>query len=285
MATHAGRSDNWGINRLRRIVVRIAGVVSLCLIAACSSLNATQSAALSSPVVQPKILATVYVSPTADDQQREATRLAVGVQSPTPPPSRTPAPTAYIGVFMGDAGGIDSGADFDSSRFAGTLAVDLPTLGAPGCAYPVDPIFGTNWTTNASAVSDLGCAGEPASHYIGTQQIFEHGVMYWIPSGEIWAVVPSGGIDGRFWYVETAPPLQEWTVPPPEGLRVPQQGFGAVWKAVESVRQTLGFARIDEQSASLALQRFDGGALIRDETAAQTFVLIGRDDGIAYGPY
>ena len=74
MATHAGRSDNWGINRLRRIVVRIAGVVSLCLIAACSSLNATQSAALSSPVVQPKILATVFVSPTADDQQREHDR-------------------------------------------------------------------------------------------------------------------------------------------------------------------------------------------------------------------
>jgi hypothetical protein len=263
----------------------VTWALALCLVAACSSLNATQSAALSTPVVQPKILATVYISPTPNEQEREATRLAGESQPPTPPPSRTPAPTAYIGVFVGDAGGVDGDVVVDSSRFEGTLAVNLPTLGAPGCAYPVDPVYGTAWTTNASAVSDLGCAGEPSSHYIGTQQIFEHGVMYWIPSGEIWSLAPSGGIDGRFWYVEQAPPLQEWTVPAPEGLRLPQQGFGAVWKAVDGVRQTLGFARVDEQSASLDVQRFDGGALIRDETAGQTFVLVGRDTGIAYGPY
>lgn len=260
-------------------------LVVLCFAAACSSLNATQSAALSTPAVQPKILATLYISPTPNDQEREATRLAVGVQSPTPPPSRTPAPTAYVGVFMGDASSADGGAVGDAARFEGTLAVDLPTLAAPGCAYPVDPVFGTTWTSNTPAVSNLGCAGEPPSHYIGTQQIFEHGVMYWIPSGEIWSISPSGGIDGRFWYVETAPPDQGWTVPPPEGLRMPEQGFGAVWKAVDGVRQTLGFARVGEQSASLAIQRFDGGALIRDETAAQTFVLDGRDSGVAYGPY
>lgn len=257
----------------------------LCFTAACSSLNPPQSAALSTPAVQPKILATLYISPTPNDQEREATRLAVGAQPPTPLPSRTPAPTAYVGVFMGDAGNFDGGASVDVSRFEGTLAVSLPTLGAPGCAFPVDPVFGTSWTSNAPAVSDLGCAGEPASRYIGTQQIFEHGVMYWIPSGEIWTISPSGGIDGRFWYVETAPPLQEWTVPVPAGLLMPEQGFGAVWKAVDGVRQTLGFARVNEQSASLAIQRFDGGALIRDETAAQTYVLAGRDSGIAYGPY
>ena len=51
------------------------------------------------------------------------------------------------------------------------------------------------------------------------------------------------------------------------------------------MRQTLGFARTDEQSASLAIQRFDGGALIRDETAGQTFLLVGRESGSAYGPY
>jgi len=259
--------------------------VALYLIAACSSLNPTQSAALSTPVVQPKLLATLYISPTPNDQEREATRLAVGAQPPTLPPSRTPAPTAYVGVFVGDAGGVDSNVVIDASRFEGTLAVNLPTLGAPGCAYPVDPVFGTIWTSNTPAVSDLGCAGEPSSHYIGTQQIFEHGAMYWIPSGEIWSIAPSGGIDGRFWYVEQAPPDQGWTVPPSEGLRMPEQGFGAVWKAVDGVRQTLGFARVAEQSASLAIQRFDGGALIRDETAAQTFVLAGRDTGIAYGPY
>ena len=140
-------------------------------------------------------------------------------------------PTAYIGVFVGDAGGVDSGIGVsDPSQFEGTQVADLPTLGSPGCVYPVDPIYGTTWTTNTSAVADLGCAGEPSTPYVGTQQIFEHGVMYWIPSGEIWSVAPSGGIDGRFWYVLQAPPDEGWTVPAPEGLRMPEQGFGAVWK-------------------------------------------------------
>ncbi|MEP7291805.1 MAG: hypothetical protein ABI835_08470 [Chloroflexota bacterium] len=258
----------------------------LLLVAACSSLNATQSLELATPVVQPKLLATLYLSPTPNNQEREATRLAVRSEPPTPLPTRTPAPTAYIGVFVGDAGGVDSGISFnDPANFDNAQAGSLPTLGAAGCVYPVDPIFGTAWTTNAPALADLGCAGEPSTPYIGTQQIFEHGVMYWIPSGEIWSVAPSGGIDGRFWYVLEAPPDQGWTVPAPEGLRMPEQGFGSVWKAVDGVRQTLGFARTDEQSASLAIQRFDGGALIRDETAGQTFLLVGRENGSAYGPY
>jgi hypothetical protein len=33
------------------------------------------------------------------------------------------------------------------------------------------------------------------------------------------------------------------------------------------------------------VQRFDGGALIFDQTSAQVFTLVGRDDGTAYGPY
>ena len=259
----------------------------LLLVAACSSANNTQSEAISSPAAQPKILATLFLSPTPNNQESEATRLAVRSEPPTPLPSRTPAPTPYIGVFVGESSEIsDSGGGFNNpAGFEGGAAAIQPTLGGSGCVYPVDPIFGTNWTTNSPAVADLGCAGEPATPYIGTQQIFEHGVMYWIPSGEIWSVAPSGGIDGQFWYVLEAPPDQGWEVPPPEGLRMPIQGFGAVWKAVDGVRQTLGFARTDEQSASLAIQRFDGGALIRDETAGQTFLLIGRESGSAYGPY
>lgn len=258
----------------------------LFLIAGCASLGDNQASAVSTAVVQPKILATLFLSPTPNDQEQEATRLAVRSEPPTPIPTRTPAPTAYIGVFVGDAGGVDSGIAVNNpASFEGTLAASQPTPNASGCLYTVDPVFGTNWTTNTPAAADLGCAGEPASSYIGTQQIFERGVMYWIPSGEIWSVSPSGGINGRFWYVLQAPPLQEWTVPAPEGLRMPQQGFGAVWKAVDGVRQTLGFARTDEQAATLVIQRFDGGALIRDETAGQTFLLIGRDTGSAYGPY
>ena len=256
-----------------------------CLTAACSALGATPTPESATPVVQPKLLATLYVSPTPNDQEREATRFAVRAESPTPAPSNTPLPTAYVGVFVGDAGGVDSSVPVDSTQFDGTVAPVFPTLGATGCPYPVDAIFGTSWTSNDSALEDLGCAGEPSHTYVGTQQIFEHGVMYWIPSGEIWILSPSGGIDGQFWYAEQSPPDQGWTVPAPSGLLMPERGFGAVWKAVDGVRQTLGFARLEEQSVSLAIQRFENGALLRDETAGQTFIVVGVDAGSAFGPY
>jgi hypothetical protein len=273
-------------NRENRLQVLVLLVLFLAVASACSSLGSSPSSELSTPVSQPKLLATVFLSPTPNDQEREATRLAVRAEPPTAQPTRTPAPTAYIGVFVGDAGGADGGVTFlDPSLLDATQSLNLPTLAISSCPFPVDPLFGTNWMTNAPAVSDLGCAGEPAAPYIGTGQIFEQGVMYWIPSGEIWTFSPSAGISGRFWYVQQSPPDEGWTVPVPDGLRMPQQGFGAVWKSVDGVRQTMGFARTDEQAASLAIQRFDGGALIRDETAGQTFVLVGRDTGIAYGPY
>jgi hypothetical protein len=117
-------------------------------------------------------------------------------------------------------------------------------------------------------------------------QLFESGVMYFIPSGEIWVMAPGGVAGGQYWYVPIAPPDQGWEVPPPEGLRMPTLGFGAVWKAVDGVRQTLGFARTDEQAASVSVQRFDGGALFLDSSAGQVFALIGDpDNGIAYGPF
>lgn len=254
--------------------------------AACSSLAPTQTAALSTPVVQPKILATLFLSPTPNDQEREATRLAVRVEAPTQPPTRTPAPTPYVGVFAGESSGVENNISFaDAQMLEGTLSASLPTLSASGCVNTVDPAFGTTWTSNTEALNALGCAGEPATSYIGTQQSFERGVMYWIPSGEIWSIAVASGQGGRFWYVAQAPGDEGWTVPAPEGLRMPLQGFGAVWKAVDGVRQALGFARADEIAASLAIQRFDNGALVRDETAGQTFVLVGRDAGIAYGPY
>ncbi len=276
-------SGSWTVRSTEKL---LAVLLLLMLVSGCSSLNPATETVLGTAVVQPKILATLYVSPTPNDQQRDATRLAADVVTPTLAPSRTPAPTAYVGVFLGESGAADGDIlNADPARFAGTLAATFPTLGAPGCAYPVDAVFGTSWTTNSAAVSDLGCAGEPVHSYVGTEQIFEHGVMMWIPTNEIWALVPSGGIDGRYWYVEQAPPDQGWTVPPPSGLRMPEQGFGAVWKAVDGVRQALGFARTEEQSASLALQRFEKGALLRDATAGQTFILIGGDTGSTYGSY
>lgn len=238
----------------------------------------------------PKLLATVYASPTPDAAQREATRLAIRPVTATPRPTNTPAPTAYVGIFLGDAAAVDPNAVplYDSARYEGTLIVpitaDAEVAGA--CPIAIDGAFGSAWSSDPTIARALGCPSEQPAAYVGSNQIFERGAMYWIPTGEIWTIVPGGTVGGRFWYVAQAPPEQTWDVPAPEGLRLPTLGFGAVWRAVEGVRQMLGFARTDEQAASLTVQKFEGGALLLDSSAGQVFALVGRGaDGVAHGPY
>jgi hypothetical protein len=265
----------------KRLLLILAAFVLL--LAACSGNSA--SSATGTPVVEYKLLATLYMSPTPDEAQREATRLAVRAVTPTTVPTRTPLPTVYVGVFLGENAGVVDPI-VDPARYQGTLSAGtLPTPLPISCLYPADPVFGTVWTTNAAARSALGCPGEPATPYIGTVQFFERGVMYWLPTGELWTVAPGGAAGGQFWYVPLAPPDQGWHSPAPEGLREPEFSFGALWRANDAIRQALGFARADESSVSITVQRFDGGALLFDMTSAQVFALVGRDDGIAYGPY
>lgn len=234
----------------------------------------------------PKHLATVYVSPTPGDADRRATTVASRPTVTVQVPTANPTATVYVGVFLGESAEEDGGALLDPVVYQGTLLANIPTLEAPTCLIPTDPLFGTAWAANTTLAETLACAGEPVTSYVGTTQIFERGVMYFIPSGEIWVMAPGGVSGGRYWYVPQAPPDQGWEVPPPEGLRMPTLGFGAVWKAVDGVRQALGFARTDEQAASISIQRFDGGALFLDSSAGQVFALVGEQSGgTAYGPF
>jgi hypothetical protein len=239
------------------------------------------------PQELPKHLATVYISPTPGDTERRATNIANRPTITLQQPTIVSTATVYVGVFMGESSNEDGGsAQIDPAIYEGTLIANIPTLEAPTCLIPTDPIFGTTWAANTTIAETLACAGEPVTSYVGTTQIFERGVMYFIPSGEIWVMAPGGATGGQYWYVPIAPPDQGWEVPAPEGLRMPTLGFGAVWKAVDGVRQTLGFARTDEQAASISIQRFDGGALFLDSSAGQVFALIGvQSGGTAYGPF
>lgn len=259
----------------------------LCLLAACAPEEAPSSE-LQYPQELPRRLATVFASPTPGEEDRRSTSVASRPTITLLPPTVMPTPTVYIGVFLGDSSGGDGGGieNVAAEMFAGTLIADVPTLSAPTCLIPTDPIFGTAWASNPTITSALNCAAEPVTSYIGTTQVFENGVMYFIPSGEIWVIAPGSVTGGQYWYVSEAPPDQGWQVPPPEGLRMPTLGFGAVWKAIDGVRQTMGFARTDEQAASLGVQRFDGGALFLDSSAGQVFALIGTpSSGITYGPF
>lgn len=228
--------------------------------------------------------------------------VTVDVRLATPPPAAliptyTPVPlptvaviptaTPYIGIFLGDAGAGEGGlVDLDPARYAGTRVVIVPTADSGlACTVPPDPVYGTAWQGDPNRVRRLGCAGEPATNYpSGAVQIFERGVMYWLPTGEYFAIAP-GSAGGLFWYYPAQPPSAPLPADanPPDGLRLPEDGFGVIWRAFEEARRGVGYAQIEEQPAQLLLQRFENGSLLRDAASAQTFVLL--RDGTAYGPY
>lgn len=259
-------------------------LIALLLAAACTS----------APSVSP----TVYVAALP---RQIATVDGTAVALATPPlaliPTHTLVPTAtvvipptatpYIGVFLGDAGGPDGGlVDLNPARYAGTRVMLEPTpIPAEVCAIPPDAIYGTTWQGEVSAVRQLGCAGEPATDYpSGAVQVFERGVMYWLPTGEYFAIASSAPF-GTYWYYASQPPSAPLPpdAQPPPGLRLPEDGFGIIWRAHAEVRRGLGYAQIEEANAQIIYQRFDGGALLYDGASAKTFLLL--RDGTAYGPY
>lgn len=96
------------------------------------------------------------------------------------------------------------------------------------------------------------CAALPAqTEYVVTQP-FERGIMLWFPeSALIWVLRPDGRV-----LVEVDPyqdgdaPL---TVTAPEGLFVPERGFGAVWAALGLV-DSLGWATAAESGTQIDFQ-------------------------------
>lgn len=262
----------------------------LCL-AACDSAG-TQTVAGEPSAPPPQIvrhLATVYASPTPGEEERRATQVAARPTVDFREPTQIPSPTIYVGVFLG-AEQEEGASVVDAARFQGTLAALSPTLDATNaisvCTIPTDPVFGSGWSANTAAVEALRCPVAQVRAEVGSSQLFERGVMYFIPAGDIWTIVAGGSAGGPYWHVPQAPPEQTWEVAPPDGLRMPRLGFGAVWRAIDGVRQALGFARTDETAASLSIQQFEGGALLLDSSSGQVFVLVGApESGTAYGPY
>lgn len=265
---------------------RLFGAALCLLLAACQPSPVATSDPFAG-VIEAKLLATVEISPTPSNAEREATQAVVDLQPTTARATPIPSPTPYVGIFLGDTGSADAGGPpAEPVRFSTSVPLTAATITAESCTIAADERFGTAWQTQPQVTSVLGCAGEPPSQYNnGTIQIFERGLMLFIPAGDIWAIVP-GSPSGQFWYVTEAPPAQPEGITPPEGLRLPTLGFGAVWAAVPGVRQGLGFARTDETQVGILVQRFIGGELIQDSGSGQTFVLIGfGDNGAAYGPF
>lgn len=262
-------------------------VIVSVLLAACQP--ATPAPISIQPTQQPKLLATVFLSPTPNAAELQATRAEERPVATAAPATQPPTPTAYIGVFLGDIN--DAGGDIAQIDIGlltlpaeNTAATAAPVVAR--CGTPSDPAFGTSWSNDPAAVAALGCPLDVMAAFTGAAQVFERGAMYWRPTGEIWAVMVGSGAGGQFWYVPAAP-----ADPPPfdggapEGLRVPGQGFGLVWRGVSGVRDAVGFARTDEVAAPLFVQPFERGFLLLDSTSGQVFALAGQVTGIAYGPF
>ena len=262
-------------------VVVLLMMVMVCIVG-CTNNNAVASVATyTPPAVQPKILVTVFISPTPNAEQRQAIA-AANPLTPTPIVMPTSTATPYVGVFLGEVDSSeDGGAVIAPALLAGaTSNVPVTLAVGPVCPAQADVAFGTRWSENVDISTALGCPIEGAANLQGTLQIFERGVMYYSPSGEIWAVSPS---QSHFWYAVNAPPVQQGDISVPEGMMAPSQGFGAVWRGLPGVQDALGYAKAPEQGTKLVTQKFQNGLLLADGGSGQVFVLL--SDGRAMGPY
>lgn len=258
--------------------------VSRWLLAALLLAGCAAAAPTPTPAPPPvKLLATVFISPTPDADQRRATLMAA---PPTLAPVASPSPTAtaYVGVFLGEAEVGEAGPAM-LPALSGELALpDLAATRLPACDIPPDPVFGANWNADARVTAALGCPIQIAAQFRGVTQVFERGAMYWRgDTDEVWAIAISGPSAGRYWYVQAPGQADNTDTLAPPGLRVPVRGFGAVWRGVPAAREALGFARTGEQDLGMQSQRYELGLLLLDALAGQVFALV--VDGTAYGPY
>lgn len=254
-------------------------IIGLIWLGACTSDTGTPTSGV--PTVLPKRLATVYISPTPDAAQQEATRLA-NPATELPPVTALPSPTAYIGVFLGEVESANDGGAVINP----VLVNNAPTpfnnaTVVPPCPAQADVIFGNRWQGDATASQALGCPIELGSSLNGSAQVFERGVMYARPGGEVWAIAPG---EGRFWYYPVAlPPPPGSSSAPPAGLFAPSPTFETVWRSVQGLSDIIGYGRTEEEPASITTQRFQGGALLADGSSGQVFILLA--DSRAFGPY
>lgn len=263
------------------------GWIALCLLvllAACAP-GAAQTPTAPAAASEPRQLATLFVSPTPDDAARAATR-AAGRPTALPVliPTTAPTPTVYVGVFMGDAAAGGGIPQVDPSLYEGTRVIVPTSAVFLECSIAVDTAYGLSWASDPAQVRSLGCAGEPATLYPGSLQVFERGIMYWLPTNEFWAIAPSTP-RGRYWYFSEPPPDLPFPLDTvvPDGLSAPTGGFGTVWKAFADIRAGVGFARFEESYVELLYQRFDNGALLLDRQNGQVWMLLRNSE--VYGPF
>lgn len=252
----------------------------LLLLSACQP--AAPAAPTPTPVVIAKLLATAYISPTPNAEQIAATRAAASPTAAPITPTNTPAPTAFVGIFIGEAPQ-DAGFQPITAPLFDRPPNISPTPDSTRCTTPIQPVFLALWQTETALPERLGCPIQESFGFFAEAQIFDNGVIYWRrDTDEVWALLP-GDPAGRFWYVANPAPFSTADVVAPIGRQVPEAAIGSVWAVIPDLRQGIGFAQTGRQQVALNLQRFDGGTFLLDATVGQVFGLL--VDGTAYGAY
>lgn len=230
-----------------------------------------------------KILATVAMSSTPNEEERAAT---LAVITPTPrPPTATPVLTAtpYLGVFIGAAqrdGGLQR---INEPLFAPLALLAEPTRNPTFCIIDIAEPYVQTWTDNPLVNRRIGCPIQQGFGFIGQIQLFERGAMYHYPQiNAVWAVLTGAGPD-RFEYLEN-PALGALPGPAPSpDLLLPQDVFAAMWTAVPDLVERIGYARTSPQEVAVGIQRFENGTIFHDQTSGSIFVFL--PDGAVLGPF
>ncbi len=237
---------------------------------------------IESLAVAERPLATVFISPTPNAEQRRATSIA---SSPTPTPlipTSTPRPTEYVGVFIGEAEPLQ-GALVDPDVFDAISTPVPPTVAPAECTTAIDPAYLSVWRSDSLIAQRMGCPIQIGIGFPGDVQVFASGVMYQRDdTGEIWAMIPDQP-SGQYFYFETPPDLFTSGVNPPAGFILPDGDFGGAWISEETLQNQIGFAQTPPLNINLGFQRFAGGTFFLDSTSGQIFALLA--DGTAYGPF
>jgi len=259
----------------------IVFLLLLLLIVACTP--TTTSTPIPTQVAILKEVATVFISPTPNPQQAEATRLAVTPTIAPPTPTIIPSATPYIGVFIGQAQRDDGFTSVNEPLFADVSVGIAPTADASRCRVAIDPNYLRLWLTNSAISSALGCPIQEGFGFFGQSQIFENGVMYLNDeTGELWAVLASADERTQVFSLTSAPSQDLTGLVAPPGLLIPEGRFANMWLSVENLQTLLGFAITPPQTSAINIQRYDSGSFFFDVTSGEIFAF--ENYGTAFGP-
>jgi hypothetical protein len=242
-----------------------------------------------------KSLATVPPTSTLDAAQIQATLQNQPPTQTLPPPTFTPTPTTFVGVFMGD--GTFAAGNFApvGTRYAPQAVaqnsipinpvpnpIQNPVLAPTNPGVIVPPASGQVTLANCAAqpaapfgkavsnptiLQQIGCPiSDPFTLQLVVQP-FEHGYMIWRDTKEIYVVsttaTSSGAPSDSFWRVadtwNDTIPASDASIQAPGGKLQPVRGFGFVWRSNANVRNVLGWATANEQPFQATWQNFDRG--------------------------